>query len=56
MTIENVFDNGEAEARSAALPAAGGINPVEAFGQPGEMLFGNSHPIIGNRHIDALAR
>ena len=50
MAVEDMLNNGKAQAGAPALAAGQHIYPVEAFGQPGQMLWCNAGSIIGHRN------
>src|SRR5215469_1146221 len=65
VAIEDVLDDREPETGAAELPRAGGVDAVEAFGQPRQMFAGNAvaavsdrdaHPAIGHRKPLRTAR
>src|SRR4051794_5301509 len=52
MALDNMLDDGEAEAGSAAAPAPCCIDAIESFGQPRQMFAGNARPMVGHCDID----
>lgn len=52
MAVEDVLDDGEAEARSALLAAGGGIDPVEPFGQARQVLGSDARALVAHRDLD----
>ena len=51
MGMGNVLDNGKTKTRSAELPTAGLIDPVESFKKTGQMLFWNPDTAIFNADL-----
>src|SRR5690606_16367604 len=55
MPLQHVLDNGETKARAALAARAAGIDAIEPFGDPREMLLRNADAGIGNRERYPLA-
>ena len=49
MAGQNVLDDRQAETRAAMVTAGLDIDPVEALGQPRQMLLGDARPEIADR-------
>jgi hypothetical protein len=51
--LGNVLDDGQPEASAPDFAAAAGVHPVEAFEEPGQVLFGDAHPLVRDfyRHL-----
>src|SRR5215212_7082574 len=47
--LDDMLDDGEAEASASGFAAAGIVGAVEALGQAGEMLAGDSGAMVGHR-------
>ena len=50
VAFHNLLDDGEPEPGPAAVAAAGGIDPIEALGQPRKMFRRNSVAMIAYMH------
>src|SRR5687768_13649415 len=48
MPLDDMFDDGEAETGAAGFSAPGRIDPIEALGKPGQMLWSNSVTAIAD--------
>ena len=57
MPLDDMLDDGEAQARTADAPAAPRIDAVEAFGQAGQMAGGDAFAAVGDAqtHHGAVA-
>src|SRR5262245_12521382 len=53
MPVENVFDDGEAKPGAALLPTGGDADPIEALGQPRQMLRRDAGAVVGHRQHEA---
>ena len=52
MGFNQLFDNGEAEARPTMLPGIEIFHPVEAFEDEGEICCGDPFAGVGEGHLD----
>src|SRR6516162_7326821 len=58
VAADDMLDDGEPEARAAEIAGARRIHPVEALGQPRQMLARDAFPLIddGHRHRGSRRR
>src|ERR1700704_4703494 len=49
--IDDMLHDGEAETGAAKLPRAGGIDPVEALGEPRDVLGENALAVVADRDL-----
>src|ERR1051325_1415768 len=54
VTENDMLDDGEAEAGAADLTAPPGIDPVEALGQPRDVLGGDAVALVGHAQRDQV--
>ncbi len=55
MPVHDVLDQRETQAGAALRAAFGDIDPVEALGQPRQMLGGDARPVVAHRDQRLLA-
>ena len=48
MAVEDVFDEGKAEAGAALRPALGDVDAIEALGEPRQMFRRDARPVIAH--------
>ena len=51
VAVHDVLDDGEAEPGAAFLAARGGIDPIEALGEPRQVLRRDPRPVVGDARV-----
>ena len=54
MSLYDVFDDGQAQARPARIPGAASVDSVKTLGQTGQMLWADSRTCILNTENHAI--
>jgi len=54
MRLDEMLDNGQAQAGPTQLPEAGLIHPIEALGDPGKVPGGNTNTRIFHGDFDEI--